>query len=223
MQIIRVLTVVATAALITGPTSAQSLLDKVKKGLGKGADAVEGTLKSVDDSLDSTAVLVSDEETPQQTRDRLDATTEIVLDRLFAENEDAQVLFELSEGYAVFDTRQATVVVIAAGYGRGVATSNITGQKTYMNMATGGLGFSVGLGGFERQIVILFEDEAKFNSFVLNGYDATAEAGTMFGDEKTDQTVRFIDGRSIFVLTKIGWKVSASAAGTKYWTDPNLN
>jgi hypothetical protein len=45
----------------------------------------------------------------------------------------------------------------------------------------------------------------------------------MFGDDKADQTVRFIDGRSVFVLTNKGWIVSASVAGTKYWADPDLN
>ena len=41
----------------------------------------------------------------------------------------------------------------------------------------------------------------------------------MFGDEKADIGVRFVDGRAIFVLTKQGWKVSATAAGTKYWAE----
>ena len=45
----------------------------------------------------------------------------------------------------------------------------------------------------------------------------------MFGDEKAEIGVRFVDGRAIFVLTKQGWKVSATAAGTKYWADANLN
>ena len=55
------------------------------------------------------------------------------------------------------------------------------------------------------------------------GYDATAEAGTMFGEDKAELGVRFVDGRAIFVLTKQGWKVSATAAGTEYWADQNLN
>ena len=53
-----------------------------------------------------------------------------------------------------------------------------------------------------------------FDEFVTLGYDATAEAGSMFGDEKAEIGVRFVDGRAIFVLTKQGWKVSATAAGT---------
>ena len=92
-----------------------------------------------------------------------------------------------------------------------------------MNMATAGVGMSLGLGGFETQVAILFQDEWDFDEFVTLGYDATAEAGSMFGDEKAEIGVRFVDGRAIFVLTKQGWKVSATAAGTRYWADANLN
>ena len=55
-----------------------------------------------------------------------------------------------------------------------------------MNMATAGVGMSLGLGGFETQVVILFEDAWDFDEFVSMGYDATAEAGSMFGDAKSD-------------------------------------
>ncbi len=45
----------------------------------------------------------------------------------------------------------------------------------------------------------------------------------MFGDDKQRATVKFADGRSIFYLTNRGWKVSATAAGTRYWVDVDLN
>jgi hypothetical protein len=71
--------------------------------------------------------------------------------------------------------------------------------------------------------VILFEDAASYGDFVANGYDATAEAGSMFGDEETTAGLRFVGGRAIFHLTDSGWKVSATATGTRYWPDPDLN
>ncbi|MBO9412358.1 MULTISPECIES: hypothetical protein [unclassified Ruegeria] len=92
-----------------------------------------------------------------------------------------------------------------------------------MNMATGGVGAALGIGGFETQIVILFETPGDFPKFFNDGYDATAESGVMFGEEKAGETVRFIDGRSIFVLTKKGWRVATNATGTKYWRAPDLN
>ena len=95
--------------------------------------------------------------------------------------------------------------------------------RVYMNMGTAGVGFSLGIGGFETQVVILFEDAWRFNEFITHGYDATADAGTMFGEEKAGLDLHFVDGRAIFFLTKRGWKVSATAAGTKYWGDTSIN
>ena len=46
---------------------------------------------------------------------------------------------------------------LAAGAGRGVAVSRAEIQpRIYMNMATAGVGMSLGLGGFETQVAILF-------------------------------------------------------------------
>lgn len=223
----RTFILVVSVILAGSPATAQNLFDKISKSAEKGMKAVEGTVQkageSVSDSIDSTVDLASDEETPELTRARMDAMSDEVLLRLFLENPEAEELFDLAAGYAVFDARRSTILLVSAGFGRGVAVSKTTDERTYMTMGTGGVGVSFGLGGFERQIVILFEDQFGFNSFVADGYDATAEAGTMYGDDKTDETLRFIEGRSIFVLTKKGWKVSASAAGTKYWPDPKLN
>ncbi len=96
-------------------------------------------------------------------------------------------------------------------------------RRVYMNMGTAGVGFSLGVGGFQTQVVMLFQDEWRFNEFITNGYDATADAGTMFGSEKAGLDLSFVDGRAIFFLTEQGWKVSATAAGTKYWVDANIN
>jgi hypothetical protein len=90
-------------------------------------------------------------------------------------------------------------------------------------MGTGGVGLALGFGGFQTQVVILFETPVDLQRFVLHGYDATAESGAMVGDQKEGARLRFIDGRSVFLLSTKGWKVGASAAGTKYWVDPKLN
>jgi hypothetical protein len=123
----------------------------------------------------------------------------------------------------VFDTRRAALFGAVAGFGKGVAVSRATGARTYMNMGTGGVGLAFGFGGFESQIVMLFQDEAGFTRFVTEGYDATAQAGARAGEDQAEETLRFVDGRQIFVLSKNGWRVSATAAGTKYWAAPDLN
>ena len=177
---------------------------------------------TVDENVNSSVDLMTNEPTPQETRAKLDAMAGETLSRLFVEQPEAADLFELSAGYAVFDTRKLVLFGLAAGAGRGVAISRTNDERIYMNMGTAGVGMSLGIGGFETQVVLLFQDEWDFNEFVTMGR-ATAEAGTMFGEDKAELGVRFVDGRAIFVLTKQGWKVSATAAGTKYWADQNNN
>ncbi|SLN34435.1 hypothetical protein ROA7450_01548 [Roseovarius albus] len=217
---------------------ASGILDKVTEGVSEGVekvgdavtgtadkvgDTIDATTKNIGETIDGTAEMISDEETPELTRERLDAMADETLERLFADNTAAKELYDAASGYAVFDARQVGVAGVAAGFGRGVAVSLPSRDRTYMKMGTGGVGLSFGLGGFERRIVILFETPDAFQSFVTVGIDATADAGAMFGEDKSDQAIRFVDGRSVFVLTKKGWKISSSVTGTKYWADGDLN
>lgn len=221
-------------AVLAAPLNAQTLLDRAKKGVsdatdavGKGAKTVGSAVgKGVDivgDTVSSTNELLSDEETPEQTRAKLDRMADDILARLLADSAEARDMFEVSAGYAAFDTRRITVFPLTAGYGRGVAVSASDGARTYMQMGKGGVGAAFGIGGFEHRFVIMFETPVDFDRFVTSGYDATADAGAMHGDDATDQKVRFVQGRSFFVLGKTGWRVNADATGTKYWKDTDLN
>ncbi|WP_171121571.1 MULTISPECIES: hypothetical protein [unclassified Ruegeria] len=230
----RILYLAFAVTMLGGPVAAEGVLDKIKKGaentanaIGRGAESVGNTVEkgvsAVDDTIDSTADLMSNEATPEETRAKLDVMANEVLTQLMAENPEAQALYDVSAGYAVFDSRKVTVFPVSAGYGRGVAVSKETGQHTYMNMGTGGVGAAIGIGGFETKFVILFETQADLDKFIDYGYDATAQSDAMYGEERTDETLRFTDGRSFFVLSKKGWRVSAGASGTKYWKSPELN
>lgn len=226
----RILLAITLATLLASGADAQSLKDRLKQGadiVKDGANvAQKGVVtvgKKVEESVDSTVDLMTNEATPQETRDELDTMASETLARLFAEQPGSAELFDQSAGYAVFDTRKMTLVGVAAGAGRGVAVSRNTQLPVYMSMGTAGVGFSFGLGGFETKVVILFENQPYFEEFITNGYDATAEAGTMLGDDKANLGVRWTDGRAVFYLTDQGWKVSASVGGTRYWPDPNLN
>jgi hypothetical protein len=92
-----------------------------------------------------------------------------------------------------------------------------------MKMGSGGVGIGYGLGGFDTQIVIFFQNLFGFEKFITQGLDASAEAGTITGDTSDQIALRFNDGRAVFVLTRKGWKISAKLAGTKYWPDEALN
>ncbi len=232
----------AIVALATSSTMAvaeePTLLEKLKESAAKTADqigtatsktadaagkALDQAAASANQTVESTKEELGDSATPQETRAKLDALAAETLKQLFEKEPAAKRLFDKSAGYAVFVSRQVQLLV-AAGYGRGVAVDRETDQRTYMKMGSGGVGVGFGLGGFATKTVILFDTPFAYNKFITQGTDASAEAGTMTGDQ-TDQ-VKFNfndDGQAIFVLTGNGWKISAKLLATKYWPDQSLN
>ena len=205
------------------PASAAGLLDDLREGANKVGDVAKKGIDAVGDAAVSTTELVTDEETPEATRAKLDRMADDVLLRLIGENPEAGRVLGMSAGYAAFDMRRVSVFPLSAGYGRGVAISLPEGDRTYMQMGTGGAGAAFGIGGFQSQFVIMFETPADFERFVADGYDAGADAGVMEGNARTTAEVKFTEGRTIFVLSKTGWRVNANASGTKYWQDADLN
>lgn len=214
---------ILAALCVSSPVSAEGVLDKIKRGAETVGNTIEKGAVAVDNTINSTSELLSNEATREETRAKLDAMAGGILDQLMAENHEAQSLYDISAGHAVFDSRKITVFPVSAGYGRGVVVSKDTGQHTYMNMGTGGVGGAIGIGGFETKFVILFETPSDLDKFITQGYDATAETGAMYGEERTGETLRFTEGRSFFILSKKGWRVSAGASGTKFWKSPELN
>lgn len=208
---------------IAFPVDAQGLLDGLKSGAGKVGNVAKKGVAAVGTAVESTGDLVKNEETPEATRAKLDNMAADILARLLRENSAAAQAHAESAGYAAFDMRRVSIFPLSAGYGRGVAVSASDGARTYMQMGTGGVGAAFGIGGFESQFVIMFETPADFGRFIENGYDASADAGKMEGDERATAEVKFTQGRSFFVLSKRGWRVNANASGTKYWRDRDLN
>lgn len=201
---------------IAGGAQANDLLGKIGKGVADVTKRVGETVESTAEMLDET------DATPAELRAEIDQMAAASLQRAFAEQPQANELFNVSAGYAVFDSREITLGV-AAGYGRGVAVSNTDSSRTYMRMGTGGVGWQFGLGGFSTKIIILFETDADLTQFVTNGYDGTASGKAMVIDETAQEAARFEGGRSVFVLSERGLMVNASATGTKYWADETLN
>lgn len=216
----------AAAAASKAGEVAGDVTDTVGKAAGDAARATEALGKKAVDSVKTTAAETAedlgDADTPAATRAKLDLMAAETLDRLLQERPDVAPLVGASYGYAVFDTRQVKLG-LAGGYGRGVAVDNDTGERTYMRMASAGVGVRLGFGGFDTQFVILFETPFAYNKFVTQGLDATAEATTMAGDKLDRMALGFEDGRAVFVLTKQGWKVAAGLTGSRYWPDEALN
>lgn len=211
------------ALTVATASSANNLREGLGNALDKGAEIVGKGVDAVGETIDSTSELMRDEETPAQTRAKLNNMEAEILSRLLTENEAAQATFEQSAGYAAFDMREITIFPLSGGYGRGVAVSADGADRVYMQMGTGGVGAAFGIGGFASQFVIMFETDVDFERFVENGYDATADAGVQEGEDHAAQSVQFSNGQSYFVLDKNAWRVNASAKGTRYWPDEDLN
>lgn len=224
MKLVLICTLICLGATAA---SAQSLGDKIIGGIQKGAQAVgEGASNvagAVEGSLVSTKDLFGSDDTPSETRARLDATADRALTRLFEEQPNAIELYEQAVGYAVFDVRKVTLAGFSGGAGRGVSWDPGNTRRVYMNMSTAGVGLALGIGGFESQLVIFFEEDAGYDRFLTQGFDASAYAGSMVGDEKSELEIEFRNGRAVFVLTTKGWRVAASATGSRFWPDKDLN
>lgn len=199
----------ALLALLPLVAVAEGFLDGVKKGVSGAVDTVTDAAKAI-----------TEEETPAQTRAKIDEMSASTLNHLLSQNADAKTLYGQSFGYAVFDTRKFSFM-ITTGYGAGVAVEKSSRERTYMKMATGGA--NVGLGGEFFRLVILFEDAAGFRRFVDQGLEASTSASVVAGEGSLGAGVRFNDGKAVFKLTDKGLKLSADISGTKYWKDSDLN
>jgi lipid-binding SYLF domain-containing protein len=222
-------------------TSAEGLWDRVKegaartyersgelvkegadKGLEVGGELAEKGLQAGKEAVGDAAGHFYREGTSEDIRARVDKLAFDTLDRLFGDDPEAHLLFDSGYGYAVFEVRQVSLTV-TAGYGYGVAVGADGSQRVYMKMATGGVGFSKGVGGFASEWVVLFEDEEAFRGFVEQGFDASAEATGLVGTEQAGLAARYRQGTAFYRVTKGGLMVAAAVTGTRFWPDPGLN
>ncbi|MGZ8556444.1 MAG: hypothetical protein ACXWVX_08725, partial [Sulfuricurvum sp.] len=103
----------------------------------------------------------------QQVRDE-------TLQLLYKHAPKAKEMIANSYGYAAFSNVGVNLVLLSAEGGMGMAHDNKTGKNTYMNMASGGVGFGLGIKDFRA--VFLFENKAAFDQFVNKGWEANAQA-----------------------------------------------
>jgi len=187
------------------------------KGAGK---AVTDTAGAVGDDLKETGEGISGSETPAERRAEVDAAEREALRKLFAKSSGAKKLYDVSYGYAVFDTKKFSFM-ITTGFGAGVAVERGSGKRTYMKMATGGV--NVGAGGQYFKLVFLFENRRSFSNFVNEGWEATGQASAVGGKDSLETEARFVEGMAIYQITDAGIMLAANIAGTKYWKDEKLN
>jgi lipid-binding SYLF domain-containing protein len=151
----------------------------------------------------------------------IDASAAATLDRLFATQSSARELFDGSAGHAVFSGTRAGGFFVTGGGGTGVAVDKASGERTYMRMGSGGVGF--GIGAQRYDLVIIFETRAHVQRFTEGGWDASATAQAAAGREGVAVTSSFVDGVAMFQLTARGLMALADVSGTRFWVAGNLN
>ncbi len=131
-------------------------------------------------SLGVGPVLAQDDAKVQERRQEIDSNAQATLDELLKAQSGVRDLYERAAGYAVFTVTKGGFIVSGGG-GNGVAVNKASGQHTYMRMGMGGVG--LGIGGQRYSLVVLFETEDRLNKFVAGGWDSSATAEAVAGQE----------------------------------------
>lgn len=160
----------------------------------------------------------------QQRSERLQSSNE-TLQLLYKHAPEAKEMIANSYGYAAFSNVGVNLILLSAEGGTGVAHVNQTGKNIYMNMASGGVGFGLGVKDFRA--VFLFENKAVFDRFVNEGWEANAQAdaAAKLADkgDAINLAISVEPGIRLYKLTQNGLALQATIQGTKYWKDGELN
>ena len=128
-------------------------------------------------------------------------------------------------GYGVFSNANVNLIYASAGGGYGVVVDNSTSSKTYMKMASGGLGFGLGVKDYRQ--VFIFKSKEALNKFVESGWefgghaDAAAKAGETGGELSAEGDIAA--DIEVYAMTESGLALQATVTGTKYWKNADLN
>ena len=160
------------------------------------------------------AVFAQDGDKQAKKKGKIDKRSNDVLETVLGESDNAKDLFDKAMGYAVFDNTKVALG-ISGGGGSGVAVDKASGARTYMKMGTGGVGLGIGVKTY--QVIMMFENEKVFKSFIDKGWQGDTQAGAAAGSKGVAVETTFHDGMAVFVRTKKGLMASADVSGTKYW------
>ena len=153
-------------------------------------------------------------------RKEIDTMAEEGLEQLFTESPEARALYDDAYGYAIFGVLKFALGVTGGG-GGGVAVAKDSGERIYMNMGTGGIGFEIG--GARYHVLFLFEDEEAFNKFVYDGRSGEVSAEAVAGQEAVSAESSFKEGVAVFQFNQRGLMAGADISGSKFWIDRELS
>jgi lipid-binding SYLF domain-containing protein len=175
--------------------------------------------------LASTAALAADKEKVEKERKEFQKIEKDTLGKLYSVQPSAKSAVEGAAGYAAFSNFGMKILIAGSGTGKGVAVNRKTGQRTYMRM--GEIQAGLGLGVKKFQVVFVFEDPAKLDAFINQGWEFGAQttAAPATGDQggALQGALSVSPGVWMYQLTDKGLALEATAKGTKYWKDSDLN
>jgi lipid-binding SYLF domain-containing protein len=150
------------------------------------------------------------------------------LNELYEKRPETRSKLRQAVGYGVFSNIETKIMFVGGGSGYGVLVDNANGRETFMRMAK--LHGGVGLGIQDFRAVFVFNDRETMQRFIEEGWqfgggaDASLKAdekgASMSGDVMVDTEAKPME---IYQFTEAGIALSATAAGTKYWKDEELN
>jgi lipid-binding SYLF domain-containing protein len=155
----------------------------------------------------------------EERRQEIDRNAQATLDELLKTHDGVRDLYGRAAGYAVFTVTKGGFIVSGGG-GNGVAVDRASGKRTYMRMGTGGIG--LGIGGQRYSLVVLFESADRLGKFVAGGWDSSATAEAVAGQDGVAIRSSFIDGIALYQITDKGLMAQADVSGTKFWVNEEL-
>lgn len=164
------------------------------------------------------------ESVPEQ-RKAINNESQETLNMLYKAYPSSKNDIKQSYGYATFSNVGVNLVFFSAEGGSGVAVNNKSGKKTYMKMASGGVG--IGLGVKDFRAIFVFDNKDVLESFVNSGWEANAQADAAAKSDAKggalEGAITVQPGIRLYKLTKNGLALQATIQGTKYWKDSDLN
>jgi lipid-binding SYLF domain-containing protein len=165
-------------------------------------------------------------DTPAAKRNYTLDMREDTLQKLYKQEPEARGKIKSAAGYGVFSNVGMNLLVLASGNGFGVVRDNKSGRDVYMKMKE--LGFGIGIGAKDFYAVIVFHSPEALKTFESDGWEWGGDADAA-GKTGEDQGVSASGSASIqkdmevYLLTEKGFALQATASGTKYWPDDELN
>ena len=161
-----------------------------------------------------------------EARGEIDSNTKTILAELYAADPSARSRIANAAGYAVFDNFGMKIFVAGSGNGKGIAVDNGSGKRTYMRMLELGAGLGFGIKTF--RLVWIFDNGARFDRFVNEGWEWGGQTTVGASSHETggaagSAAISAEPGVWLYQITDEGVAAEITVKGAKYYKWDELN